>query len=252
MNLEPDHSDAIRTLVLPDILLNRIRSAVRTLTVSTYADLPGIDTRARRITREPLLTQLRDAIRPDIGRTMSGAGSGRPIPLNEGAYELHTSIEEDISSAYEAATDLPPTGTTEQMLADWYEAFATAHATGETNIAQLENYAARITGWVTAIEDMFDPPRIREYPICPVCGYTHTIRDDAAGDPIQVRCLTLRYHPTGRAIATCRHCHSRWEGTITPDGTTGEITELHTAIQDNIDQHGPITLARIAPTYLEL
>ncbi|MDU0327215.1 hypothetical protein RWH43_10660 [Microbacterium sp. KSW2-21] len=259
MNLEPEHSDTIRTLVRPDILLNRIRTAVRTLTVTTYADLTGIDTRARRITRQPLITELREATRPSTGRTVAGAGDGRPIPLNVGAYELLRTIEARIAADYESATDETPAGTAEQLLADWYETFATAHAMGETNLAQLEKYAARVTGWATAISDLFDPPRTREYPLCPACGYTHTIRRDANGKA-QIKCLTLRHYTDGRAIAACAHCDARWEGLIVPDRTgdsvhgihvSEEIRELHIAIEDNIAQYGPVTIIRLAPPRID-
>ncbi|WZH36262.1 MAG: hypothetical protein PIR02_16060 [Microbacterium enclense] len=170
----------------------------------------------------PLLTQLRDAIRPNQGRTDSGRGGGKTaLPYDDTASALLDSIEADIAGMYRSALEMEPIGASEQLLLEWFREFEYAYRAGEVVDAQLSNLLIRIRGWRFAIEDHFTPPRKQEFAYCPSCHHTH-YETFLHGEITRQRCVTVTYYP-GNArrppVAECGHCGTRWTG-------TAELTDL--------------------------
>lgn len=251
MNLEPATPDAVRALVLPDILLARIRAAVARLTLTTFPTIEGVNVRARRIVQEPLLSQLREAVRPSQSGRLQGAATGAPAPLSVSAFDLLNDVEATIAGWFESATDQPATATVEQMLAEWFETLARAHDAGELNTAILENYARQVVGLRYRIQEYFDPPRMSELPVCPACAYTHHLFQ-LDEQTLQRRCVQIRVFEGGAVVAACRHCGAQWEGGITAEGAWGQIADLQKGVADLAaemigDPDDPRPLFRLAP-----
>lgn len=236
--------------------MDRIRRSVTRLTVTTYPTLDGQDARARRITREPLITQVRDAVTTKLQPTGTMSGSGRQrVPLNVAAFDLMQMVDQTIGGMYESATDRPPRGTAEQLLIEWFETFVRAHDAGELNKAILENYAAQLNTLRWKLEEHFDRPKLSELPVCPACTYTHCLTDHD-GLIVQARCVQVRLFEGGSVVAKCRSCGAQWEGGITSEGAWGEIGELQrgvadlvNAMQANVDENGKVRpMFYLAPT----
>ncbi|WP_396645416.1 hypothetical protein [Microbacterium sp.] len=215
----------------PERLLAGIRGNVYRLALTTRVEIdrdpPARTSRgpagALRLTKPikaaayapPLLTQLRDAIRPNQGRTDSGRGGGaQSLPYDDTASALLATIEGEIAGMYRSALELEPLGTSEQLLLEWLREFEFAYRAGDVVDAQLTNYLLRIRGWRFTIEDHFTPPRKQEFAHCPACGYTH-YETFTHGEITRQRCVTVTYYPgnTRRPpVAECGHCAARWTG----------------------------------------
>lgn len=201
---------------------------------------------------EPLLTALRDSIRPSQGATDTGRGGGASsLPFNDNALTLLTSIEADIAGMYRSGLELEPIGTSEQLLLEWFREFEFSYRAGDVVDAQLTNLLIRIRGWRFAIEDHFTPPRKQELNLCPECGYTH-FEKLLHGEIIWQRCVTVTYWPstvmpgTNRRppIAECAHCQARWVNTDELTDLAARVDEIY---QDAIKKHSPITGPIVAP-----
>lgn len=231
----------------PDQLLHSIRWDVYRLALPTeQPPLRGTGAdrseRRRTITRVPLLTELRDAVRPDQGGSDSGRGSsGSRAPLDLDALELYDTTRETIRTMHEGAYGRPPHGTPEQLLIEWFHDLERDYRNGKLTPLILTTYAERLARTRRTIENHFDPPRVLEVALCPACGYTHVLRLDA-GDVVQQKCVQLQIWPDSRAAkAECRNCAATWTGRVAPDGTPmGGIARLYEAIDHNIDDYGPI------------
>lgn len=147
------------------LVFHQTRIAVYRLAVTTTA---GELTPSGRsfVTRPPLLTDLRDAVRPNQGGT--GAGGSSPsarIGFDAGAYDLYTDITTQIASAFETATERQPTDTPEMMLLEWFiELEAVGRLKDGLSDAQLLTQRDRVLSWQTRIEHHFNPPRTGEVP----------------------------------------------------------------------------------------
>jgi len=235
------------TAPTPAELLHSIRWDVYRLALTTeHAPTrgtgPDTSERRRRITRVPLLTELRDAIRPDQGGGDRGRGSsGSRAAADLDALELYDTITETIRTMHEGAYGRPPHGTPEQLLIEWFHDLERDHRSNQLTPLILTTYAERLTRTRRTIENHFDPPRVLEVALCPSCGYTHMYRLDA-GDLVQQKCVQLQIWLDSRAAkAECRHCAATWTGRVAPDGTPmGGIARLYDAIDNNIDEYGPI------------
>lgn len=218
------------------------RLALTTEHVPTRGTGPDSSERRRRITRVPLLTELRDAIRPDQGGNDRGRGSsGSRAAADLDALELYDGISETIRTMHEGITGRTPHGTPEQLLIEWFHDLERDYRNNQLTPLILTTYAERLTRTRRAIENHFDPPRVLEVAICPSCGYTHLLRLDA-GDVVQQKCVQLQIWPDSRAAkAECRNCGATWTGRVAPDGTPmAGIARLYEAIDANVDEWGPI------------
>lgn len=228
----------------PAALLGAIRGNTYRLTLTTrVTEKDGRLPRDRQIFAAPLLTQLRDAIRPDQGRTEGGRGGGKDsLPYDHAASSLLGEIEGGIASMYRSALEVEPIGASEQLLLDWLREFEYSFRAGDVVAAQLTNYLIRIRGWRFAIEDHFTPPRRREFAMCPACGYTdRLVLID--GEIIQQRCVVVTYWPGNERrppIAECRNCGQTWTGR---DG----LLALSDDVEANVEEYGDLERGIVAP-----
>lgn len=236
----------------PEDHLRKIREHVYRLTINTLAPIPGAGRHRRPVTTEPLLTELRNGIRPDQGGTGNGRAAGWRLPFDADAFTLYEDITGQIASMYHTATDLPADGTPEQLLLEWFHEFDHIHRTEGLSTAQLAIHRTRIARWRHRIEDHFAPPRVFEYPLCPKCGYTHVdVVED--GDLVRMKCvraISWPDRPHRDPIAECRNCGARWVGRhsrVDEHGVTQPgIDELDADIAANVEHYGPIDFA-LAP-----
>lgn len=229
----------------PDRLLAGIRGNIYRLTVTTRVqydrDPPAgaARTPAEKLRRPqpikanayvaPLLTELRDAIRPSQGRTDSGRGGGaNSLPYDETASALLATIEGEIAGMYRSALEIEPLGASEQLLLEWLHEFEFAYRAGDVVEAQLSNLLIRIRGWRFAIEDHFMPPRKQEFAHCPACGYTH-FETFVHGEVMRQRCVTVTYWPGNSRrppTAECGHCGAQWVGTAALTDLNRDVDNL--------------------------
>jgi hypothetical protein len=196
------------------LVFHQIRMAVYRLAVTTTA---GELTPSGRsfITRPPLLTDLRDAVRPNQGGT--GAGGSSPaarIGFDAGAYDLYTEITTQIASAYETATERQPTDTPEMMLLEWFiELEAMGRIKDGLSDAQLLNQRDRARSWQTRIEHHFNPPRTGELPgaECIACKEKQgSIVID--GHEVPAPAIFWTKPTDGDFTVHCRVCFATWSG----------------------------------------
>lgn len=165
------------------------------------------------VTRPPLLTELRDAIRPDQGGT--GAGGSAPntrIGFDAGAYDLYTAITAEIASAYESATDRAAADTPELLLLEWFiELEATGRIKDGLSDAQLLTQRDRARTWLQRIEDHFDPPRTADMPgaKCIECGET-TGEITVDGHQIEAPAIFWTSSTRRGFLVQCRVCDGTW------------------------------------------
>lgn len=196
------------------LVFHQIRMAVYRLAVTTTAGDLAPSGRGF-VTRPPLLTDLRDAVRPNQGGT--GAGGSSPsarIGFDAGAYDLYTEITTQIASAYETATERQPTATPEMMLLEWFiELEAMGRIKDGLSDAQLLNQRNRALAWQTRIEHHFDPPRTGELPgaECIACKEKQgVILIDGTWAPAPAVFWT--HTPADGLVVRCRVCDETWSG----------------------------------------
>ena len=153
---------------------------------------------------DPLLTQLRSAIRPGMEQG-GGASGGRPAPLAVNALDLYLDIERTTQTFY--WLHYSPGGdrqSLEAMIQSWA---ATASAKEQTTKEALK----MIGGWITRIRALFDPGKSIELQgACPAkgCGARYYCQED---DGEKIRKPALTAHPAaGRPFAVCGVCGTRW------------------------------------------
>lgn len=156
-----------------------------------------------------LLEQLDAAIRQTVGDRGGGALANERSPLNNEALYKATIITSQIRdwARMVGLTPKPadkPWGTLRQ----WYIAYCNTHRqTDDTYVNQLNN-------WHNQIVNMFDPPRIHDFPNpCPTCGATSWVNET---DGLTYnRPLVITYKPDStdliqQAKGMCRACNKVW------------------------------------------
>lgn len=218
MTHTPDHDTTALATDEPAVprrlLFHQTRMAVYRLAVTTTA---GELTASGRnfVTRPPLLTDLRDAVRPNQGGT--GAGGSSPsarIGFDAGAYDLYTEISTQIASAYETATERQPTDTPEMMLLEWFiELEATGRIKDGLSDAQLLNQRNRVRAWQARIENHFNPPRTGEMPgaECIACKEKQGLIV-IDGEWVPAPAIFWTHTPESGLTVHCRVCDETWTG----------------------------------------
>jgi len=163
-----------------------------------------------RTPQRPLLVRLRANIRPSLGKTHSGhSGAGERNVINLAAFELYEDLDGRIASLYVMATDLPSLGRPEANLIGWHRAFRGAWLRREITEAQELLALTRLGSWVRRIEDLFEPPVVKELLApCPVCGMRWKLDRDGTRHST----LYAQYRPGSVVEAGCRACNTRWLG----------------------------------------
>lgn len=196
------------------LVFHQIRMAVYRLSVTTTAG--ELTPNGRNfVTRPPLLTDLRDAVRPNQGGTGTGGSSpSARIGFDAGAYDLYTEISGQVASAYETATERQPTDTPEMMLLEWFiELEAMGRIKDGLSDAQLLTQRNRVLAWQARIEHHFNPPRTGELPgaQCLACKEkVGVVLVDGAWVPSAA--IFWTHSPEKGLTVHCRVCNETWTG----------------------------------------
>lgn len=204
------------------------------------------------IVRFGLVTELRQELRPSLGRTSAGRGGVARIPIDATALALW----EDVTARVQALPiDLgegaATKGSLEQILNTWARGLAAAdaesrgiqrhHHMAETGLSTdaLRTMHRRLDRIRTIIDDHFNPPRRVEYPYCPECRNTHVLQE-VDGEDVQQRALTASFWPTSPdrpAIATCAVCGASWTGTDSISNLNDKLNALTQCAEFNAKHH---------------
>jgi hypothetical protein len=229
----------------PGEVLHQLRWAVYRLALSTQ--VAAVDSGVRRpgrrpVTLDPLVTVLRDAVRPNQGGTGSGAGGGGRIGFDAAAFELLELLTTEISAVFVSTVNRVAVGTLEQLLMEWFAEIEHRHRTGAITLEVLVASRDRARGWRRRVDDLLTPPQTREGQLCPRCGWTHrlVLMD---GQAVMQRTLVTRTWPEiarRDPMAECRYCGAQWVG-------WEELRALADELAANVEHYGPIDTTEIAP-----
>jgi hypothetical protein len=150
----------------------------------------------------PLLDQLDEAIRSDMGLTQSGASLAheRNI-LDADALQKFIQISSQIRDWCRMAGVRKPSRQPARALQQWHVA-----AMGSLNEASEVWHTETLQRWASYVRGKLDPPRERELPgACPVCGECEWWRDGVRF----VRPLVVRYRVgPGLLVGASGHCRA--------------------------------------------
>ena len=161
-----------------------------------------------------LLEQLREAISSSTGAG-SGGGSGDGGLLNVAALTLWENID-GIARGWQQTFREGHRGELAQVIRRLPASIHAAHANNEIDDLFRERLDAMFASWVAQIEDLFDPPRVKELTApCPACGerYHLEVKTGKNGTVIETTQMAAVIIPvkTGRAlVAECRSCATMW------------------------------------------
>lgn len=158
-----------------------------------------------------LISQLRDAMYGSNVSDGAGGAAKSKLPVQAAALDLYMRIDREIAEVWvQAFNRVPSTDRMERLLGEWG-----AWATEETvvEVGGRTRYApAAVAGWVQAIEDYLNPPRLAPIDLpCPSCSTRHMYRD-VDGEEIPTATLYFRRdRNTGETLdARCETCGVVW------------------------------------------
>lgn len=155
--------------------------------------------------REPLITILRGMRYPSIGKG-SGTGGGEGHMLNTAAIDLYEHID-GVARAALNEWRYDHTGDLETVLERMFDAIQVEQAAWMTP-DDAERMYWRFTQWQTQIEELIDPPHVKELAgACPECQATHHVVDDTSN-----LALFAKIKPGQAIIPECRACGAMWMG----------------------------------------
>lgn len=186
-------------------------------------------TPASMIVRIGLLTELRAELRPSLGQTSGGRGSGAArIPIDAGAIAIWEDVTARVLALYEDLEgEAARTGSVEQVIIGWsrdliaadLEVRARQETAGiePTGLSQdtLRLMLHRVNRIRDRIVRHFDPGRSGDIPgeACPVCGKpTALVEED--GEQLQMPALGWTIRGGEGMTVTCRNpdCATTWRG----------------------------------------
>ena len=167
----------------------------------------------------PLITELREARYPNLGRTKGGGGSGDVLDVK--AITLYEHIDGTVRAWIDHYRKHAPEQLEDAILLLW-ETLQAEHAGGR--LEDHERMYAMFPTWVEQIEDHFDPPA--EYELtspCPDCEAGRIEEDGGTKWAVRVPVKV------GRAvIAECHACGRMWAG-------REDLTQLAEAMGVEVD-----------------
>lgn len=182
------------------------RAALRSLTQGDTTIIEGVA-----YERDPLIVLLRQAVTASIGGSgSSGAGGDRSL-LNTAALDLYDHIDGWVRACLQE-WNRPHTGELVDVLERLFHAVQAEQAVW-LSPDDAERIYARFPEWVQKIEDLFDPPHVKEFPgACPgregvPCGATHHVVDG-----VQNLALAAVVRPGRALVVECRVCGRMWVG----------------------------------------
>lgn len=181
-------------------------------------------------TQQPaLLELLRGAVAGGIGSHDGGGADGARLPFDPGAMRLYDEIEDAVSVWFVDMFAQPVHLLPEKSLAAWYPAYENQRRAGEVDKKIDREITSLVRGWVSQIDDLFDPVKrvpltiaVREPVVKPkmrrktnaLGGSITEPALDVDGQPIVVPVLDGDGCPVTRVIrtvpATCPDCGCQW------------------------------------------
>lgn len=158
--------------------------------------------------RDPLIGLLREAATSSTGGGGSSGNGGERSVINLAAFDLYETID-GVVRAHLNAWHLPHKGALEAAMQRMYDAIPAEIAVWMTP-EQADDVYARFGQWVRKIEDLFDPPHVKEFAgACPneECGETH--HED--GD-VKNLALAAVIREGWAVVVECRACGAVWQG----------------------------------------
>lgn len=174
-------------------------------------------TPASTIVRLGLITELRQELRPSLGRTGSGRSDGTRLPLDLGALDVWDDVTARVQALHDDLNGTPATaGSLEQILNAWARDLVAANLSIATGLNQdtLRLMHHRLTTIRDRIHNHFNPYPHGDIPgaQCPVCGadVAYTEKD---GEVTQMPAIGWRKPPAGLTVE-CRNpeCGTTWTG----------------------------------------
>lgn len=165
------------------------------------------------VDREPLLSQIRQAMYGDLGKTEGGrsAAAQERSVLDITAFTLYEDISGRIESFHNHLTRKPKRATPEETLRAWYVAFDSNYRAGKYSDAQMRKVLQQLMRFAGRIRGHFDQPRIKELAgACPVetCGLAFTKSENGSAQSA----LYATYKNGEQPVVKCRGCGAEWVG----------------------------------------
>lgn len=191
---------------------------------------PDVVVENTKITLDPLLTQLENAV--GSSHSMGGRGATDPTTRNvidAGALMLLTNIEEDIKGLWETLHPRGPRKPEDNRRAVRLLYVQLHRLSMDRALAdsELEKVRGIINFWVVQIENKFDPPVVIEVTRpCPRCRVSFVY--DEWND--RVLALSIEWHNSmEKSHGECRACGATWYGQT-------ELRSMRAEI-DNADEY---------------
>lgn len=166
---------------------------------------------AVKLPKQPLLTQMRQAVYSDTGKTHAGHSQKHTRNLIDlGAFDIYQEITDRVFAHYRWLTEksAPTAWLPEKTLLDWYVRYRYEAERQRYTEDMQKEMLTEIRSWSRRIRGHFDPPRQMElFGPCPMCEGL----DDKKGHTA----LFLQWRKDEPATARCRLCKAEWSGTVT-------------------------------------
>jgi hypothetical protein len=200
---------------------NAIAKLAHPFTVETMVRVTGGGRRMVRTAHQPLIAQLRDAIRSTTGANANGSSPQSRSVMDADAFAKYQELKVDLRASW---LELPiPVNTfstrwhPEDSLQAFREQLTVGEQAGAVPARFLTRQARIFNGWVHRIERKFTPPEtVTNTKPCPHCG-DRWAYDPSNGDRIYSIVVTVQPSQPGelsKSHAVCRGCGARWNGEV--------------------------------------
>ena len=200
--------------------MTELLDAVEALTKPLAMKIIRDDGTTTRITHDPLLVQLQDAVTSAIGNG-GGGGTATGSVLNDEAWYRLSLIRTQLGD-WCRMVDVRPTRTDAvKDLRAWHVAFLSRNL-------DPRGYTRMLEGWAVTIRDLLDPPkRVPLRGACPVCSADHWFGVDGSrrASPVAVEYDYANPYRSVRAVCRVVGCGTEWTGVEAVEELVAEMTE---------------------------
>jgi hypothetical protein len=162
---------------------------------------------------DPLLRQLREAVRSTTGAHAVGGGlaSERNV-IDSEALEQYEKAKEQIVCLYQEVTDARPFPDPVSNLRQWFIQFSNQARAGKVSREVVKKKYRILYKMASAIEGRLNPPTILEITSpCPRCGVSHGADERGAyRHAVIVESRIEVYKSLENTKATCVSCNATW------------------------------------------
>lgn len=157
----------------------------------------------------PLLDMLSEAKASTSGVGVSRSMQGERNLLNLTAFSLWEHIEGTTKAWWQELSKSRCPSELKEALTALAGVLEAAHASGQVKESQYAHMEEMFPRWRTKIWELFDPPRVREFPKvpCPNCGETEYV-----SGPERTTALIAYYRYGLEPEAKCNCCGDKWSG----------------------------------------